>query len=152
MMTREQIVENKIQILKDFLNKKGFKSTKQRNAIIEIFATLENQLNVEEIYKKVKRKVPNIGFATVYRTIKLLEKNGFAIRSHLGDGFSRFEPEFNQKNRLLFQCTECHTHHPVEDDELTYLFQTILEKKGIKFFAIKGEIKGMCEFCQKPLN
>ena len=58
--------------LKEELKKKGYKLTPQRRAIVDTIIQNEGKhLTAEEIYDEVKKSFPEIGLATVYRTIIL---------------------------------------------------------------------------------
>ena len=58
--------------LKEDLKKKGYKLTPQRRAIVDTIIESEGKhLTAEEIYDIVKIKCPEIGLATVYRSISL---------------------------------------------------------------------------------
>ena len=50
----------------------GLKSTRQRDAIVELFFQLYQHISVEELHNLVKSENPRIGYATVYRTLKVL--------------------------------------------------------------------------------
>ena len=79
-------------VLKENLKQKGYKLTPQRRSIVDIIIENEGKhLTAEEIYDKVKRDCPEIGLATVYRTILLLEELGVISRLDLNDGCSRYE-------------------------------------------------------------
>ena len=55
------------------LQEEGFKLTLQRQATVEILLEHLNELlTAEEIYMFVKEKYPDIGLATVYRTLEIL--------------------------------------------------------------------------------
>ena len=57
-------------VLKEDLKKKGYKLTPQRRAIVDTIVLNEGKhLTAEEIYDEVKKDCPEIGLATVYRTI-----------------------------------------------------------------------------------
>ncbi len=145
-------IHGRVQLLKNFLASKGFKSTKQRNAILNIFVQLEDYLNVEEIYKKVKHRVPKIGFTTVYRTIKLLEKNGFAIKTYLRDGHSHYEPHFDTSSHHYFICTKCGETMKDENTNLSDRIHSSATEHQFNLHHYKLEITGLCKSCQKPIN
>lgn len=61
--------------LKKKLEDKGYKFTSQREVVIEVFKENKGKhLKVEQVYNYVKEKQYKIGFATIYRTLSLLEK------------------------------------------------------------------------------
>ena len=85
-------MNNGMDLLKEKLKKTGFKITPQRRAIIEVL--LENRyyhLSSEEIYDKVRENCPEIGLATVYRTMQLLDEIGAISKLNLDDGCIRYE-------------------------------------------------------------
>ena len=58
---------------KTLLKNNGLKVTTQRTAILEVLSNRPGKhMTAEEIYDCVKKKYPEIGLATVYRTIQLL--------------------------------------------------------------------------------
>lgn len=81
-----------IELLKENLKKKGYKLTPQRRAIVDVIIEKEGEhLTAEEIYDEVKKVCPDIGLATVYRTVLLLEEVGVVFKLDLNDGCSRYK-------------------------------------------------------------
>ena len=77
---------------KKILKEKGLKVTRQRLVVLEVLAENEEKhLTAEEIYDKVKVENPDIGLATVYRTIQLLSELHLIDRINFDDGFVRYE-------------------------------------------------------------
>jgi Fur family ferric uptake transcriptional regulator len=141
--------------LKEDLKKKGYKLTPQRRSIVDTIIENEGQhLTAEEIYDKVKRSCPEIGLATVYRTILLLEDLGVISRLELNDGCSRYEivhsNETHRHHHLV--CNICHKVSEVQDDLLEELESGI--EKQYKFKILDHSVKffGVCDECQKKLN
>lgn len=141
--------------LKEDLKKKGYKLTPQRRSIVDTIIDNEGQhLTAEEIYDKVKKSCPEIGLATVYRTILLLEELGVISRLDLNDGCSRYEiihsDETHRHHHLI--CNTCHKVSEVQDDLLEELEVGI--EKQYKFKILDHSVKfyGICDECQKKLN
>ena len=75
---------------KKILKEKGLKVTRQRLVVLEVLAgNAEEHLTAEEIYDRVKADNPDIGLATVYRTVQLLLELELIDRISLDDGFIR---------------------------------------------------------------
>ena len=141
--------------LKEDLKKKGYKLTPQRRSIVDTIIENEGQhLTAEEIYDKVKRDCPEIGLATVYRTILLLEELGVISRLDLNDGCSRYEILHSNENHRHHHliCNNCHKVSEVQDDLLEELEISI--EKQYKFKILDHSVKfyGICDECQKKLN
>lgn len=141
--------------LKEELKKKGYKLTPQRRSIVDTIIENEGQhLTAEEIYDKVKKDCPEIGLATVYRTILVLEELGVISRLDLNDGCSRYEivhsNEAHRHHHLI--CNLCGSVSEVQDDLLEELEESI--EKQYKFKILDHSVKfyGICEECQKKMN
>lgn len=142
-------------ILKEDLKKKGYKLTPQRRAIVDTIVVNEGKhLTAEEIYDEVKKECPEIGLATVYRTILLLEEIGVVSRLHLNDGCSRYElvhsDEVHRHHHLI--CNVCNKVIEVKDDLLEEIEDKI--EKEYKFKIVDHVLKfyGICNECQEKSN
>ena len=149
-MKRDAIID--YTVLKEDLKKKGYKLTPQRRAIVDTIVDNEGKhLTAEEIYDEVKKNCPEIGLATVYRTILLLEEIGVVSKLHLNDGCSRYElvhsDETHRHHHLI--CNVCNDVIEVEDDLLEDIEETI--EKEYKFKILDHALKfyGICKKCQK---
>ena len=103
-MSDAEIIER----FRERLGELGLKSTRQRDVIVATFFRLGRHISVEELLEEVRREVPRIGYATVYRTMKLLVEHRFAEARRFGDGQTRFDPkhsEDEQHDHLI--CTDC---------------------------------------------
>jgi len=141
--------------LKEDLKKKGYKLTPQRRSIVDTIIENEGQhLTAEEIYDKVKKGCPEIGLATVYRTILLLEELGVISRLDLNDGCSRYEilhsNETHRHHHLI--CNACHKVSEVQDDLLEDLEISIEKQYRFKILDHSVKFYGICDECQKEMN
>ena len=136
--------------LKEDLKKKGYKLTPQRRSIVDAIIKNEGEhLTAEEIYDEVKLTCPEIGLATVYRTILLLEEIGVIYKLDLNDGCSRYElvhsDEEHRHHHLV--CNKCKKVFEVQDDLLEELEERI--EKTYKFKILDHSVKffGICSDC-----
>ena len=67
------------------------KSTAQRDTIAKVFLEHAAPHQRRGALQEVKRRNPRIGYATVYRTMKLLTECGLAVERHFRDGEARYE-------------------------------------------------------------
>lgn len=138
--------------LKEDLKKKGYKLTPQRRAIVDTIIDNEGKhLTVEEIYDEVKKDCPEIGLATVYRTIVLLEDLGIVYKLDLNDGCSRYElvhkDELHRHHHLI--CTKCGKVIEVEGDLLDNLEEKIEVQYKFKIKDHSVKFFGICEECEE---
>ncbi len=97
---------NKKQVMEDIrrhLEENSSRLTPQREAVIQVLMSHDaGHLSAEEIYLHTKKLLPEIGLATVYRSLELLEKLSVVYKLEYGDGQSRYE---------LVRSNEEHYHH-----------------------------------------
>lgn len=141
--------------LKEELKKKGYKLTPQRRAIVDTIIDSEGEhLTAEEIYDKVKKICPEIGLATVYRTVLLLEELSVISRLDLNDGCSRYElfhkDEMHRHHHLV--CNICNKVQEVQDDLLEDLEAKIEGQYNFKIMDHSLKFYGICDECQKKLE
>lgn len=133
-------------VLRDYLAANGLKSTRQREAIFEIFRSLPGHVSVEDLYQRVREKHPEIGYATVYRTLKLLKKCGLAEEHHFADGYARYESfnvgESEHHDHLI--CVQCGHITEFENDEIERLQEQVAASLGFTVTEHKMELYGVC--------
>ena len=138
--------------LKAKLKKKGCKLTPQRKTIVDTIVERQGEhLTAEEIYDEVKSKFSEIGLATIYRTIILLEEIGILSKLHLDDGCTRYElvdsDERHRHHHLI--CSLCGAVIEVEEDLLEDLEAQIEKKYSFKVLDHSVKFYGYCKECQK---
>jgi Fur family ferric uptake transcriptional regulator len=79
--------------------------TAQREAIVELFLRTREHVSIDELLTKVRKRQPRVGYATVYRTLKLLVDSGIAIERQFGDGQARYEVVGDHHDHLI--CMKC---------------------------------------------
>lgn len=139
-----------IENLKESLKEKGYKLTPQRRAILNGIINSEgSHLTAEELYDLVKTDCPEIGLATVYRTVQLLEEMGVVCKLDLDDGRSRYElcqeDDSHQHHHLI--CNRCGKVLEVQGDLLDEIEESI--EKKYKFTIENHSLKfyGICKDC-----
>ena len=61
------IWEKEEKVLDAFIARKGLKNSRRRRDILRVFLSIEKHITLDELYRAVKEKHPEIGHATVYR-------------------------------------------------------------------------------------
>jgi Fur family ferric uptake transcriptional regulator len=135
--------------LGEYLAIQGLKSTSQRDSILEIFIRAGEHLSAEELYARVKKIHPGIGYATVYRTLKLLAEAGLAQERRFEDGFTRYEHTKPDTHHDHLICTRCHAIIEFENESIEALQQEVAKKNRFKVQSHKLEMYGLCSTCQK---
>lgn len=146
---------DKQQDFKAILKRNGLKVTTQRIAIL---TALENRpgehMTAEEIYECVKQEYPEIGLATVYRTIQVLSELNLIDRLNLDDGCVRYEigtaadtnKDHHHHHHLI--CLNCGAVLTFEDDLLETLEDRIRELMNFQVIDHEVKLFGYCQDCK----
>lgn len=130
-----------------------YKLTPRREHILRVI--LENKdkhLSAEEIYNLVKQKAPDVGLATVYRTLELFLDFDIIHSIDFGDGRKRYEfgeqqGERHHHHHLI--CTRCDKILEVNEDLLEDLEFRVTQ--AYEFTIVDHQLKffGYCKDCAK---
>lgn len=140
-------------LLRAKLKERGLKITQQRLLVLSTLAKSSgNHMAAEELYAQIQQQYPEIGLATVYRTLQLLYEMQLTDRINLDDGCVRyeighlFEGEMKHSHHHLI-CRKCGKVFPFDGDLLDGLETHIYEKTG--FHIVDHELKfyGVCKQC-----
>lgn len=147
-------MENKIRrIMEQF---KNYRLTPQRRIVLEILMeNSEKHLSAEEVYQLSREKGYEIGLATIYRTLELLETLSLLHKMNFGDGKSRYElvekgfssQEHHHHHHLL--CLQCEKVLEVEDDLLQQLEKVVEDKYGFDIVDHSLQFIGYCSECKE---
>lgn len=144
---------DKLKIKNDFragLLKKGLKATRQREQILEEFLRAGSHLSVEELYLSIRKKNPRIGYATVYRTLKLFAEFGIAEQRQFGDGHTRYESTSVDEHHDHLICTGCGKIVEFEDPDIEDLQIKVAGKHGFTIERHRLNLFGLCRDCRQP--
>lgn len=137
-------------VLATHLARHRLKRSAQREVILDAFLKAGHHVSVEDLLALVRRRHPDIGRTTIYRTLKLLKDAGLASELAFGDE-ARFEPFWKRDHHDHFVCVGCGAIFEFTSPEIERLQEEIAS--GLSF-AIEGHrhhIFGRCRKCRaKP--
>ena len=141
----------------ELLKKKGLKMTTQRALILETLSGCPDQhLTAEEIYELVSKKQPEIGIATVYRTLKLLTELHLIDTLDLDDGYVRYElaedsdsAGHHHHHHLI--CLNCGKVLEFREDLMDILERRITNTTGFEITDHEVKMYGYCKDCKKSV-
>jgi len=131
-----------------YLAKHNLKVTRQRQIILGAFLSSPSHLSAEELYIRLRKKHPNIGYATVYRTMKLLAESGIAAERHFGDRQTRYEANTGEDHHYHLICEQCGNIVEFEDLQIDSLLQKAAAAHCYTMSHRRLEIYGLCPKCQ----
>jgi len=121
--------------------------TNQREVILRELKKSKQHLTADELYDRVKKDMPRISLATVYRNLEILSGAGMIGKLEISGRQKRFDYDVSEHDHIY--CTVCHKVNNLEIER-----QGLHEKelKAVKGYTVTGyrlEIIGICPACQK---
>ena len=132
-----------------YLEEHNLKHTKQREAILDVFLEIQGHITSEDLYQRVRENHSQIGYTTVYRTMKLLCEAGLA-HEHNFDNVTRYEVAHEHHDHLV--CTRCGRIIEFECGMIEKAQDEIAERYGFRVLRHRHELYGHCDSCQKALE
>src|SRR5690625_2001936 len=145
-------MKQRIDGIKKELHSKGYKLTPQREATLTVLLEREqDHLSAEEVFFLVKEKSPEIGLATVYRTLELLSELKIVDKINFGDGVSRYDlrKEGAEHFHHHLVCIECGSVEEIIDDLLQDVEKVVQSDWGFQVKDHRLTFHGICKQCQE---
>lgn len=138
------------QVLAEHLARNGLKRSAQREAILDAFLKTGHHVSVEDLLKIVRKREPEVGRTTIYRTLKLFQEAGLASELLFG-GEARFEPLWKRDHHDHFVCASCREIIEFQSPEIERLQEEIAAGIGFRVESHRHHILGRCRRCaSKP--
>ncbi|MEK8127315.1 Fur family transcriptional regulator [Paenibacillus filicis] len=145
-------IVDEIDKIKQQLMLKGFKLTPQREVTLRVL--LENEqdhLSAEDVFMLVRERFPEIGLATVYRTLELLAELHVVEKMNFGDGVARFDlrSEDHEHMHHHLVCHVCGALKEIKDDWLLELEERLQHEYGFKVTDHRLDFIGTYDSCSR---
>jgi len=144
-------VKINIKKYEETLKNQGYKLTSQRKIILKALVDHKDEhLSCDDLFKIISEQNPDIGIATIYRTLQLFEELKIVYKLNFNDGFSRYElnlgTEEHHHHHLI--CLKCGKVIEVKVDLLDSLEEEI--EKNDNFTIVDHNVKfyGYCSECK----
>jgi Fur family transcriptional regulator, ferric uptake regulator len=130
--------------LDDYMSEKGLRTTEQRRLIVATFFDTSEHLTIEDLLERVRSVDHRVGYATVYRTMKMLAEGGIANELHFGNGLTRYELADDEAHHDHLICDECGQIVEFEEPLIEELQERIAKSYGFVVTHHKHELYGHC--------
>lgn len=126
----------------------GFKLTRQRAAILEEFLCQDEHVSAEELYTRIQERHPELGQATVFRTMRLIAGAGIAQEVRIDARTTRYEKISANAHHDHIQCVGCGAVFEFIDQRVEELQDQIAARFGVKLLRHRMDLYGLCADCQ----
>lgn len=142
----QQELDHALAKLRAYLNQHGHKHTRQREAILEVFLGSKGHVTSEELFERVRHAHPEMGAATVYRSLKLLCDAELATASHFRDGVTLYEHQGTHHDHLV--CLSCGEVVEFECSMIEDAQERIAAHYGYRLTNHRHDLYGYCRSCK----
>jgi len=123
-----------------------FRLTPQRRAVLDVVTAAHDHPTAADVLTRVRAVMPEVGAATVYRTLSLLVDLGQVAELRLGHGSpTRYDREVHQHGHLI--CEQCgrveDVHVPLRPD----LIEDTARPYGFRVSTYDLRVLGRCAGC-----
>lgn len=123
--------------------------TNQREMILRELKKSKGHLSADELYERVKKFMPRISLATVYRNLEILSDVGMIRKLEISGRQKRFDSELEDHDHIY--CVECHRIENLEIDQREVKVP-VDQAKGYTITGRRLEVTGVCPRCQKKIT
>ena len=123
------------------------KRSKQKEAILRVLRNTTSHPTATWIYDEVRKEIPNISLATVYRNLRLLKETGGILELELNNAPSRFDARTDSHHH--FCCEQCGRVFDVDEAIDKKLNGKVAQKTGFEISHSQLEFYGLCPECQQ---
>ena len=134
------------QAFRDVCAEHGIAVTHQRQVLFEVMQAMDGHPSPEEVYARVKKRVPSISLATVYKNIHLFVENGVFRKMSVHHGSVRVEMNEDKHHHLV--CSRCKSIVDIDEAALGELPTRRVLPGGFLVERYSVDVIGVCAKCQ----
>jgi len=124
--------------------------TNQREIILRELLKSKQHLTADELYDIVKKIMPRISLATVYRNLEILSEAGIVGKLEISGRQKRFDYDPSDHDHIY--CAVCHRIDNLEITHQGLASEKIGVLSGYSVTGVRLEIVGICPECKKKLD
>jgi Fur family peroxide stress response transcriptional regulator len=128
----------------------GIAVTHQRQVLYETMQSMYGHPSPEEVYAAVKRRIPSISLATVYKNIHLFVESGVFRELSMHHGTLRVETNKHPHHHTV--CSVCKRVNDLPDADLPVGTTPTRLAGGFVVERLSVDIIGVCPDCQSRPN
>ncbi len=121
--------------------------TNQREMILRELVKNKQHLTADELYDIVKKVMPRISLATVYRNLEILSEAGIIGKLEISGRQKRFD--YDPEDHDHIYCAVCHRVDNLNIERSGDEAKKMASVEGYSVTGYRLEIIGICESCQK---
>jgi Fur family ferric uptake transcriptional regulator len=120
--------------------------TNQREIILRELIASKEHLTADELYDIVKKVMPRISLATVYRNLEILSEAGLIGKLEISGRQKRFDYDVSDHDHIY--CAVCHRVDNLQVERKDLQAEDLSAIEGYSVTGYRLEFVGICPACQ----
>lgn len=133
--------------LREALLRAGHRFTRQREAVFDVLRATRSHPTADEIFRVVRRRIPDISLATVYKALEAFEGAGLCLRLSHGDGPARYDARVDEHHHL--RCVDCGRVIDLDGPEVRDRVTAAAARRGFEVLDCRLVLIGRCAACRR---
>ena len=137
--------------LQAHFTERGIRMTQQRRAILQVMETASKHLDASQILRKAQRLDASVDRSTVYRTLRLLKRQGLIDEldlMHINGEGHYYERKLGGRDHIHMACLRCGKIMEFVSDDFDRLKQQVEKDCRFRVLVSRLEIGGYCAACR----
>ena len=127
----------------------GHRTSAPRDEVIEAIDRLGCSITARAIADHLRARKSNVGLASIYRALELLDRLELVQRFDVGEGVARYEPAHpSGEHHHHIVCDSCGTVEQFEDDALELAIGRLSKRVDFTVAAHDVTLHGECPACR----
>ncbi len=147
MTTREQAWADHAAVT---LNRHGFRSGAARRRVVDALATRDCCATAQELADELRASGSNVGIASVYRALEVLDRIGLVRRLEVGDGTTRYEAaRADGEHHHHVVCSRCGAVAQFADEPIEAAIAALSARLDFAIDQHEVMLRGLCPDCRR---
>jgi Fur family ferric uptake transcriptional regulator len=143
----QAITEAAERIFREFLRKKGYRATPERDAVLREIYSDAGHFDADELFIRLKQKKYAISRATVYNTLELLVECNLVSQNSFGHKHLHYERTYGYEHHDHIVCNQCGEVFEFTNPQIEEQQQAVCRNLG---FEIRQHTLQIFADCTKP--
>ncbi len=124
---------------------KLLRMTHQREIILDEIKKCKTHPTADELYERIKKKLPRISLATVYRNLEIMSESGLINKLEISGRQKRFDWDLQQHDHIY--CVQCHRVDNIDLGDSKNVSLPEQDSHGYMVSGCRVEFYGICPKC-----
>ena len=132
--------------LREALEAEGHRFTAQRAAVYRVVGQSRSHPTADEIFTRVRDRIPDISLATVYKALEAFVSCGLVQKLTTGEGPARYDGRTDRHHHV--RCVSCGGVSDVEGPEMASRLEALGSETDFEVVDYRLELLGHCPTCR----